>query len=120
MPIYRIDAERLAVEEIFANIREILTVLTNKPKTEAEQEAMRESGRMLATVLDVLVRHLEPGMKSRDLAAMAAAELKPLGAESRPSWALSPISKGPAFSGCHLYFNQRRGSAQHSIGEGVM
>lgn len=55
--------------------------MINRPKTEAELEAMREAGRMLATVLDLLVNNTKPGVKSKDLAKMAAAELKKLGGE---------------------------------------
>ncbi|MYB39971.1 type I methionyl aminopeptidase [Candidatus Saccharibacteria bacterium] len=70
--------------------------MINKPKTEAEMAAMRESGRMLATVLDVLVRRLEPGLKSKDLAAVAAAELKSLGGE--PAFlGVKSHDKGPPF-----------------------
>jgi len=40
---------------------------------------MRESGRMLATVLQVLNKKLEVGMTTKDLANLAAQELKALG-----------------------------------------
>lgn len=40
---------------------------------------MRESGRMLATVLQLLRRRTEPGVSTKDLADLAAAELKSLG-----------------------------------------
>ena len=56
-------------------------ILLNQPKTESELTAMRESGRMLATVLDILVKKTAPGMKSKDLADLAARELKSLGGE---------------------------------------
>lgn len=49
---------------------------------------MRESGRMLATVLGVLRRQLAPGMTTKDLADIAARELKALGGK-------------PAFKGYH-------------------
>ena len=58
--------------------------------TEAEIAAMRESGRMLATVLQLLKRETKPGLTPRDMAAKAAAELKRLGGE-------------PAFKGFHGY-----------------
>jgi len=51
-------------------------------KTQAEIAAMRESGHMLATVLAVLRKHLEPGMTTKDLAEVAAKELKLLGGEA--------------------------------------
>ena len=70
--------------------------MVNQPKTEAEIEAMRESGRMLATVLDILVRQLSPGIKSKDLAVVAAAELKSLGGEPAFLGVESP-GRGPAF-----------------------
>jgi methionyl aminopeptidase len=50
-------------------------------KTAKEIEAMRESGRMLATVLQFLKGKVEPGVSTKQLADMAAAELKPLGGE---------------------------------------
>lgn len=48
-------------------------------KTATEIEGMRESGRMLATVLDVLGAMVAPGVSERELADRAAAELKKLG-----------------------------------------
>ncbi|MGH7241753.1 MAG: type I methionyl aminopeptidase [Candidatus Saccharimonadales bacterium] len=48
-------------------------------KTAVEIEHMRESGRMLATVLDVLKASLQPGMSTKDLANIAARELEALG-----------------------------------------
>jgi methionyl aminopeptidase len=48
-------------------------------KTSKEIEAMRQSGRMLATVLEVLKKQLIPGMTTKELADMAALELKSLG-----------------------------------------
>ena len=56
-------------------------ILFSQPKTEIELTAMRESGRMLATVLAILVKKTAPGMKSKDLADLAARELKSLGGE---------------------------------------
>jgi methionyl aminopeptidase len=53
-------------------------------KTDSEIVAMRESGRMLATVLHVLKQKLEPGMSTKQLADIAAAELKALG--GKPSF----------------------------------
>ena len=55
--------------------------MINKSKTANELEAMRESGRMLATVLAVLVEKTAPDLRSKDLAAIAATELKALGGE---------------------------------------
>lgn len=52
-----------------------------KIKTTKEVEAMRDSGRMLAVVLDYLKRNLEVGMNTKDLAKMAARELEKLGGE---------------------------------------
>lgn len=48
-------------------------------KTPDEQAAMRESGRMLATVLGVLTRRIAAGMSTKDLAEIAKAELRALG-----------------------------------------
>lgn len=50
-------------------------------KTAQEVEAMRESGRMLATILDQLVKATEPGVTPKDMAHLAAEELKHLGGE---------------------------------------
>jgi methionyl aminopeptidase len=55
-------------------------VLT-RVKTPAEIAAMRESGRMLATVLEALRPRVKAGMTTKDLAKIAADELKPLGGE---------------------------------------
>lgn len=51
-------------------------------KTASEIQAMRDSGRMLATVLQSLKRQLQPGMSTQQLADIAAAELKQLGGEA--------------------------------------
>lgn len=51
-------------------------------KTVTELDAQRESGRMLATVLDVLEKHIKPGVTERELADIAARELKALGGEA--------------------------------------
>lgn len=53
--------------------------MITKVKTDAEIASMRESGRMLATVLAVLRKRLEPGMTSKALADIAADELRSLG-----------------------------------------
>lgn len=50
-------------------------------KTADEIAAMRESGRMLATVLDVLKKQIAPGMTTKDLANMAKQELRSLGGQ---------------------------------------
>jgi len=50
-------------------------------KTDAELDAMRESGRMLATVLDFLTKKVQENMTPKDLALMASEELKKLGGE---------------------------------------
>lgn len=55
--------------------------MQTKVKTKAELEAMRESGRQTATVLDVLVKSLKPGMTTKDLADLAATELTKLGGQ---------------------------------------
>jgi len=50
-----------------------------KVKTPEEIAAMRESGKMLATVLDVLSQQLTTGMTTQQLADIAKKELKALG-----------------------------------------
>jgi methionyl aminopeptidase len=52
-----------------------------KVKTPAEIEAMREAGKMLATVLNFLAPRVVPGISTKELANMAASELKKLGGE---------------------------------------
>ncbi|MGH7238918.1 MAG: type I methionyl aminopeptidase, partial [Candidatus Saccharimonadales bacterium] len=52
-----------------------------KVKTAGEIGAMRTSGRMLAVVLEYLKQKLEVGMNTKELAKMAAQELKKLGGE---------------------------------------
>lgn len=55
--------------------------MQNKIKTPEEIEAMREGGRMLASVLDLMKRECKAGLTPQDMSAMAAAELKKLGGE---------------------------------------
>jgi len=55
--------------------------MMTKIKTAKELEAMRESGRMLATVLQLLKGKVEAGISTKDLADIAASELKALGGE---------------------------------------
>jgi methionyl aminopeptidase len=52
-----------------------------KPKTEAEIANMRESGRMLATVLQAMREHTAPGLTPKDMSDIAKKELKALGGE---------------------------------------
>lgn len=58
--------------------------MVTRVKTGSEITAMREGGRMLATVLQLLKKRLEPGMSTKDLALIAASELEKLG--GRPSF----------------------------------
>lgn len=51
-------------------------------KTAAEIENMRESGRMLATVLQYLRKEMTAGMSTKDLAILAARELENLGGKA--------------------------------------
>lgn len=60
----------------------------NRVKTPGEIDAMRESGRMLATVLHILRQQTTAGMTPEDVSALAKKELKALGGE-------------PAFLGFH-------------------
>lgn len=55
--------------------------MMNRVKTPAEIDAMRESGRMLATVLQLLAKETKPGLTPLDMSQMAAKELKRLGGE---------------------------------------
>jgi methionyl aminopeptidase len=56
--------------------------MVTKVKTASEIAAMRDSGRMLATVLQALQKQLQPGMTTDDLDAIAVRELQPLGGEA--------------------------------------
>jgi methionyl aminopeptidase len=60
------------------------------PKTDAELAAMRESGHMLATILEVLRQKSAPGLSPKDMSAIAKKELESLGGE-------------PAFLGFYEY-----------------
>lgn len=62
--------------------------MLTKIKTAQEIAAMRESGRMLATVLEVLEKETAVGLTPKDMSKIAAVELKRLGGE-------------PAFKGYH-------------------
>ncbi len=53
----------------------------NAIKTEAEIAAMREGGRMLATVLELMREKCEPGKTPQDMSKLAKAELLRLGGE---------------------------------------
>lgn len=53
--------------------------MMTRVKTAAEIAAMRESGKMLAATLQLLKSRLEPGMSTKDLALIAAAEVKAYG-----------------------------------------
>lgn len=56
--------------------------MQTKIKTASEISAMRDSGHMLASVLQVLLARAEPGMSTKGLANIAAAELKALGGKA--------------------------------------
>jgi methionyl aminopeptidase len=55
--------------------------MQTRVKTASEISAMRESGRMLAAVLQYLKRNLAVGMSTKDLANLAAIELQHLGGQ---------------------------------------
>jgi methionyl aminopeptidase len=78
-------------------------------KTEAEIDAMRESGRMLATVLALMEEKAKEGMTPKDMSALARQELKALGGE-------------PAFLGYYGYPDiiciSVNDQVQHAIPEG--
>lgn len=56
--------------------------MQTKIKTADEIAAMRESGRMLGSVLEVLKASVKVGMTTKDLANVAARELKALGGDA--------------------------------------
>jgi methionyl aminopeptidase len=53
--------------------------MMTRVKTAKEIQAMRDSGKMLATILQLLKNRLEVGMSTKDLANLAATELRKLG-----------------------------------------
>lgn len=55
--------------------------MNNRRKNAAETRAIRESGRMLAAVLDLLQKQIAPGMTTAELDRLAAAELGRLGGQ---------------------------------------
>ena len=55
--------------------------MITRVKTTEEIVAMRESGKMLATVLDVLKNRIAANMSTKDLAEMAKTELRALGGQ---------------------------------------
>ncbi len=56
--------------------------MVTRVKTASEIAAMRESGRMLATVLQLLKASAQPGISTKALADLAAAETKRLGGQA--------------------------------------
>ena len=50
-------------------------------KSEREIAVMRQAGKIAATVLEVLIRQVRPGTKTRELDVIAAGELEKLGAK---------------------------------------
>lgn len=55
--------------------------MITRVKTPAEIEAMRESGRMLSSVLEKVESEVAAGMSTKDLAELAKKYLKPLGGQ---------------------------------------
>ncbi len=56
--------------------------MTQPPKTEAQIQAMRDGGRLLATIFDGLKAQLKPGMTGLQADAWVAQEITRLGAEA--------------------------------------
>lgn len=56
--------------------------MTQPRKTPEQIQAMREGGRLLATIFDGLKKQLKPGMTGLEADAWVAAEIKRLGAEA--------------------------------------
>lgn len=55
--------------------------MQTKPKTQSEIKAIKESGKMLSSVLSYLVEQVKEGMSTKDVADLAAIELKKLGGD---------------------------------------
>lgn len=79
-------------------------------KTATEIEAMREGGRMLATVLELMRRECAPGKTPKQMAQLAAQELKRLGGE--PAFLGYPGHRFPYPDIICISVNDR---VQHSI-----
>lgn len=56
--------------------------MTQPAKTDAQIQAMRECGRLLATIFDGLKKELKPGMTGLEVDSWVAQEIKRLGAEA--------------------------------------
>lgn len=56
--------------------------MSQPPKSDAQIQAMRDGGRILATIFDGLKKQLKPGMTGLEADAWVAAEIKRLGAEA--------------------------------------
>jgi methionyl aminopeptidase len=50
-----------------------------KPKTEREIALMRQAGKIVGTVLEILVKEVKPGLKTKELDVIAEREIKKLG-----------------------------------------
>lgn len=81
-----------------------------RPKTDAELAAMRKSGQILASVLELIRREVRAGMTPKEVSALAAAELERLGGK-------------PAFKGFEGYPDiiciSNNNEVQHSIPNAV-
>lgn len=55
--------------------------MSSTVKTPAEIDAMRESGRILATILQILKQKSAPGLTPKDMSTIARRELKKMGGE---------------------------------------
>lgn len=77
-----------------------------EPRTDVEIAAMRESGRMLGSVLETIRRTVKAGMTPKEVSALAASELEKLGGK-------------PAFKGFEGYPDiiciSNNNEVQHSI-----
>ncbi|MGB3945689.1 MAG: type I methionyl aminopeptidase [Candidatus Saccharimonadales bacterium] len=56
--------------------------MSQPSKTDAQIQAMRDGGKILATIFQGLKQRLQPGMTGRDVDEWVAAEIKRLGAEA--------------------------------------
>ena len=72
-----------------------MSTSANRAKTATEIASMRQGGRLLATVLDLLVSQTRVGVTGRYLADLAAREIKALGAEPAFLGVPGPAGVGP-------------------------
>ena len=78
----------------------------SKIKTDAEIEVLRESGKRLATVLQVVAREIKPGVTTKHLDEVAERLIRATG-DTSPFLNYTPPRRTKALSGCALRIGKR-------------